>query len=46
VLYLVTAGPTLSLPSRVFHWGIVVVGVAGMVAGTSQALRQVLHSFY
>lgn len=46
VLYLVAAGPTLSTPSRVFHWGIIVVGVVGMVAGTVQATRQVIGSFY
>ncbi|KAL4100188.1 hypothetical protein PRIC1_007983 [Phytophthora ramorum] len=45
VLYLVAAGPTLSLPSRVFHWGIVVFGLVGMVAGTVQAMRQVVASF-
>ncbi|KAE8909392.1 hypothetical protein PF005_g24867 [Phytophthora fragariae] len=45
VLYLVVSGPTLSLPSRIFHWGIVVFGIAGMIAGTVQAMRQVIDSF-
>ncbi|KAG6961104.1 hypothetical protein JG688_00009276 [Phytophthora aleatoria] len=45
ILYLVATGSTLSLPSRIFHWGIVVFGIVGMVAGTVQAVRQVIHSF-
>lgn len=45
VLYLVATGSTLSLPSRIFHWGIVVFGIVGMVAGTVQAIRQVINSF-
>ncbi|OWZ18423.1 Amino Acid/Auxin Permease [Phytophthora megakarya] len=45
VLYLVAAGSTLSLPSRIFHWGIIVFGIVGMVAGTVQAVRQVINSF-
>ncbi|KAG7379200.1 hypothetical protein PHYPSEUDO_008897 [Phytophthora pseudosyringae] len=45
VLYLVASGSALSLPSRVFHWGIVVFGIVGMVAGTVQAVRQVIDSF-
>ncbi|RLN95404.1 hypothetical protein BBJ28_00022207 [Nothophytophthora sp. Chile5] len=45
VLYLVVAGSSLSLASRVFHGAIVVVGVVGMVAGTAQALGQVIASF-
>ncbi|KUF87442.1 WRKY transcription factor 19 [Phytophthora nicotianae] len=45
ILYLVATGSTLSLPSRIFHWGIVVFGIVGMVAGTVQAMRQVIDSF-
>ncbi|KAF4041917.1 Transmembrane amino acid transporter protein [Phytophthora infestans] len=45
VLYLVAKGSTLSLPSRIFHWGIVVFGIVGMVAGSVQAMRQVIDSF-
>ncbi|KAG2760344.1 hypothetical protein PC129_g12829 [Phytophthora cactorum] len=45
ILYLVATGSALSLPSRIFHWGIVVFGIVGMVAGTVQAMRQVIHSF-
>ncbi|KAJ8525751.1 hypothetical protein ON010_g15362 [Phytophthora cinnamomi] len=45
VLYLVASGSTLSLPSRIFHWGIVVFGIVGMIAGTVQATRQVIASF-
>ncbi|EGZ22032.1 hypothetical protein PHYSODRAFT_488347 [Phytophthora sojae] len=45
VLYIVASGSTLSLPSRVFHWGIVVFGIVGMIAGTVQAMRQVIASF-
>ncbi|GMF48057.1 unnamed protein product [Phytophthora fragariaefolia] len=45
VLYLVASGPALSLPSRAFHWGIVIFGIVGMIAGTMQAVRQVIDSF-
>ncbi|POM65773.1 Amino Acid/Auxin Permease (AAAP) Family [Phytophthora palmivora] len=45
ILYLVAAGSTLSLPSRIFHWGIIVFGIIGMVAGTVQAVHQVIDSF-
>lgn len=46
ILYIAATRSTLSLHSRMFHWGIVLFGIVGMLAGTVQAMRQVINSFH
>ncbi|TYZ62105.1 hypothetical protein PybrP1_000917 [[Pythium] brassicae (nom. inval.)] len=46
VMYLKLHKHSLSLPSRVFHAGIVVFGVVGMAAGTLQALVEVATALF
>ncbi|CEG44818.1 amino acid auxin permease family [Plasmopara halstedii] len=46
VLYITATKSTMSLSSRIFHLGIVFLGVIGMVAGTVQAMCRVISSFY
>lgn len=46
VLYIKLHKHSLSLVSRVLHYGIIVFGVVGMVAGTLQALTQVVESLF
>lgn len=45
VLYLKLHRHSLSLTSRVLHYAIIVVGVAGMIAGTIQAVVDIVKSF-
>ncbi|GAB9467670.1 hypothetical protein Gpo141_00005007 [Globisporangium polare] len=46
MLYIKLHKHSLSLGSRVFHYGIIVFGVVGMVAGTLQALAHVAESLF
>ncbi|KAF1335939.1 Amino acid/auxin permease, partial [Globisporangium splendens] len=46
VLYMKLHKGSLSLPSYVLHYGIVVFGILGMIAGTLQALAQVMESLF
>ncbi|GLE09580.1 hypothetical protein PINS_up021308 [Pythium insidiosum] len=45
VMYIVLHQGELSIGSRVLHMGIIIFGVLGMVAGTVQAMAQVVKSF-
>jgi amino acid permease len=44
VLYVQAHGRALSTSSRVFHYGIVLFGIVGMVAGTAETVVQVVQS--
>jgi hypothetical protein len=46
VLYMKLHKGSLSLPSYMLHYGIVVFGILGMIAGTLQALAQVMESLF
>lgn len=43
-MYLRATKDTISCVSRMAHWGIVAFGVVGMIAGTVQAMTQVIAS--
>ncbi|KAJ0392293.1 hypothetical protein P43SY_005148 [Pythium insidiosum] len=45
VMYIVLHQGELSIGSRILHLGIIVFGVLGMIAGTVQAMAQVISSF-
>lgn len=43
-MYLRATKDSISCVSRVAHWGIVIFGVVGMIAGTVQAMLQIIAS--
>lgn len=45
VLYIQAKRGAMSMWSLIFHYSIVIVGVAGMITGTVQTLLQVAASF-
>lgn len=46
VMYLKLHKHSLSLPSRLFHYSIIIFGIVGMVAGTLEALVEVAKSIF